>query len=155
MINEIINALVAISTNDANLYRTQHFFRAIFGPGKILEANPVLAPDASVMKTILKAMAYPHSRMKAVEFLKSIAMRGTDVHQCCQLKLIKSVVWLAEIHPIMQEIHLLEKIIELGDGSDYALFAVRTALEDFVRPDSVYLHRSTCHTSDHIRDRPI
>ncbi|PBK89644.1 ARM repeat-containing protein [Armillaria gallica] len=113
IINEIVGVLVAISTNDANLYRTQHFFRAIYGPGKILEANPDLAPDASVMKTIVKAMAYPHSRMKAVEFLNSVAMR-------------------AENRPVIRKIHLLEKIVEIGDGSDYdALYAVRMALSVF------------------------
>ncbi len=79
MIN-VIDALVAIGTNGANLYRTQHFFCTIYGPGKILEANPVLAPDDSVMKTIVKAMKYPHSQKKAVEFLNSVAMRGTNVH---------------------------------------------------------------------------
>ncbi len=79
MIN-VIDALAAIGTNGANLYRTQHFFRAIYGPGKILEANPDLAPNAPVRKTIVKAMAYPHSRMKAVEFLDSVAMRGKNVH---------------------------------------------------------------------------
>ncbi len=36
---------------------------------------------------------------------------------------------LAENHPVMREIHLLEKIVEIGDDSDYdALFAVRMAL---------------------------
>ncbi|KAK0488042.1 hypothetical protein EDD18DRAFT_1110656 [Armillaria luteobubalina] len=76
LIKEIINALVAISTNGANLYRTQCFFHAIYGLSEIHEANPVLAPDASVMKTIMKAMTYPHSRPKAAKFLKSIAMTG-------------------------------------------------------------------------------
>ncbi|PBK66034.1 ARM repeat-containing protein [Armillaria solidipes] len=121
MINGIIDTLVAIGTNGANLYRTQHFFCAIYGPGKILEANPVLALDASVMKTIVKAMTYPHSRMKAVEFLNSVAMRAEN----CPVQ-------------VMREIHLLEKIVEIGDGSDYdALFAVRMALEVFA---SIQIH---------------
>ncbi|KAK0186390.1 hypothetical protein F5146DRAFT_1065725 [Armillaria mellea] len=85
MINKIIGAFVTIGANGANLYRTQCFFHAIYGSSKILEASSVLAPNASVMKTIVKAMTYPHSRKKAAEFLKSIAMRSTDVHWCCQL----------------------------------------------------------------------
>ncbi|KAK0216782.1 hypothetical protein IW262DRAFT_1298790 [Armillaria fumosa] len=121
MINGIIKALVPIDTNGDNLYKTQSFFHAIYGPGKILEANPGLAPDASVMKTIVKAMMYPHSHPKAVKFLKSIAMR-------------------TEIYPIMQKIHLFEKIIKLGGGDDDdALFSVRTALEDFIQPDSPFV----------------
>ncbi|KAK0234925.1 hypothetical protein EDD85DRAFT_841085 [Armillaria nabsnona] len=130
IINEIVYELVAISTNDANLYRTQHFFCAIYGPGKILEANPNLAP---AMKTIVKAMAYPHSRMKAVEFLNSVATR-------------------AENRPVIREIHLLEKMVEIGDGSDYdALFAVRMALEVFANMQ-IY-PKPTSVTSGCIPDR--
>ncbi|KAK0488040.1 hypothetical protein EDD18DRAFT_1466503 [Armillaria luteobubalina] len=66
-------------------------------------------------------MKYPHSRLKAVAFLKSIARR-------------------TEIYPIMHNIHLLEQIIELGDSDDDddVLFAVRTALEDFVQRDGAF-----------------
>ncbi|KAK0460335.1 hypothetical protein IW261DRAFT_296061 [Armillaria novae-zelandiae] len=41
----------------------------------------------------------------------------------------------------MRKFHLLEKIIKLGDGGDDddALFSVRTALEDFIQPDSPFV----------------